>query len=464
MKKRIILLHSHIFKNAGSTIDAILKKNFNSCATFAESMDGQFISNEKIINSCLSNENIVSISSHKIRVPTVTHPDLHFISLVMLRNPLDRLGSIYSFYRRQESSVLQHECKLAQLLPFRDFVKVLIESGNDSSFANLQTKFFLNQGLGLSEETWPIAVMNFQEAICVGVVDKFNESIALWSKYLAHYFPAIDLSYQKMNTSVNRAATIEARITVLEEALGEELLDIFRKRNRFDYQLYGLASDRIERGSQTATVSLLQKNQTPSFIDDEAEVDACQVEPGRALTVELNLPSGPPLCCDKDGVKLIVPHASRNNEVPELGAEIIGCGLFDANNNPVYIVKQGQSVMVLLAITIKKNIIKPILGITVKDRLDNIIFGINTNYSSNKIEVLSGNCTNFYCFQFVVPPLNQGSYSITPAIAAGTQEHHIVIDIVDAAVLFFIPAMITPRLPGVLCIQDFRFSSHIGVT
>lgn len=467
MKKRIILLHCHIFKNAGSTIDETLKVNFNNSASFIESRDGQFIPNEKIISTCLADKNIVSLSSHKIRVPSPCHPDLHFIPLVMLRNPLDRLGSMYNFYRGQNSSILQHEYKLAQRLPFRDFVQVLLESGNDSSFANLQTQFFLGQGLGLSEETWPMAVVNFHEAACVGVVEKFDESMVLWSKYLAQYFAGIDFSYQKMNVSVDRAATMESRISVLEEALGEELLGIFRKRNQYDYQLYGLALDRVERelhglGDCCAEIATSCRfNKTP-VVGHEANIDDCQVKAVKAPTADTDSATGPPLCVDKEGMQVIIPRVCRNNEVLEQGAVIIGCGLFDANNQPIYIAKQGQNVMVLLAVSSFQVIENPITGITVKDHSGKTILAMNSSFSSNKLETIPKNSTNVYCFQFVMPPLNQGSYSITPAIAYGTQEHHHVLDAVDDAVIFFIPAMINPRMPGVLYLQDFKFSISDG--
>lgn len=462
MKKRTILLHSHIFKNAGSTIGGILKANFSDRATFLKSKNGQFISNEKIISTCLADEDLIAISSHKMRVLPPQHPNLHFVPLVMLRNPLDRLGSIYHFYRAQKSSFPQHECKLAQRLPFKDFVKVLVDSGNDSSFANLQTQLFLGMGLGLSKETWPTAVMNFQSTACVGVVEKFNESMVLWSKHLAQYFATIDFSYKKMNVSKNRAQTEDERISVLEEALGEELLDVFRKRNQYDYQLYGLALERIERelcaiGACHAEIASFSRSDKTPPIENEVQSAFDQVVPDNVLKANTNLVAEPPLCLDKDGVKLIIPRTTHNHEALRPGTVIVGCGLFDANNQETRILKQGQSVSVLIAVNFSKNTNNPIIGITVKDSFENIIFGMNTNYYSNQVKVTTGEYTTFYCFQFIVPPLNQGSYSITPAIAVGTQEQHSVLDVADDAIIFFIPAMINPRLPGVLYLQDFKF-------
>ena len=465
MKKRIILLHSHIFKNAGSTIDEILKVNFNNCAAFIESRDGQFITNKKIIDTCIADKNIISLSSHKIGLPPPHHPDLHFIPLLMLRNPLDRLGSMYNFYRAQKSSFVQHECKLAQRLPFKEFVQVLVESGNDSSFANLQAQFFLGEGLGLSEETWPIVVKNFKESTCVGVVEKFAESLGLWSKYLAQYFASIDFTYQKRNVSVNRAATMEARIAVLEEVLGEELLAIFRQRNQYDYQLYDLALDRVGRelldlGDCCAEqIPSCRINKTPSG-DDQHKIDACQVKPAKEVTAYMDTPAVPPLCLDKNGVQVIIPRMHRKEEALEQkAAMIIGCGFFDSKYQPLYIAKQGQEVMVLLAVSACQDIEKTIIGITVQNRLGETILAMNSNYSPTKALSIKGNSTNFYCFQFIMPPLNQGSYSITPAIACGTQEQHNVLDLLDDAVIFFIPAVSNPRMPGVLYLQDFNFSS-----
>lgn len=467
MVKRTIVLHCHIFKNAGSTIDKILKSNFKNYASSIESIDDDFVPNEKIIAACLSDENIVSVSSHKIRAIPPLHSGLHFIPLVMVRNPLDRLGSIYNFYRGHATASAQHEYKLALRLPFKDFVQVLIESGNDSSFANLQAQFFLGQGLGLSDETWPMAALNFQKASCVGVVEKFDESMLLWAKYLAQYFTGLDFSYQKMNVSKDRPATLVARIAVLEEALGEELLDIFHERNRYDYQLYGLALDRVRREMDVlddcfAGVATSCSFKKTSSVPEESQSVDCHIKSSRVVASDPYSDPGPPLCLDKDGGQVIIPRICRNKEILEQGAVLIGCGLFDTNDQPVYIAKQGQTVIVILAVKSFQALDNPIAGISVKDHLGKTIFEMNSNFSVDKVGEILENSTIFYTFQFVMPPLNQGSYSITPAIALGTQENHHVLDVVDDAVIFFISAMISPRLPGVLYLQDFKFSIFGG--
>lgn len=464
MKQRIIILHSHIFKNAGSTIDSILKSNFNNSASFIESSDGQFIPTEEIINTCLTNKDIVSISSHKIGLPPPLHPDLHFIPLVMLRNPLDRLGSIYSFYRTQRSPTPRHECMLAKRLHFRDFVRILIESENDSSFANLQTQFFLGNSMGLSEETWPKVVKNFQSAFCVGVVDKFDESLMLWSKYLSQYFTSLNFTYQKRNVSLNRASAMTARISDLEDALGEELLSTFCKRNQYDYQLYNLALDRVKREihsfgeCNTKTVTNFHINEIP-LVENENKIDVCQIKSTQAIIVDTNPVTESPLYFLKNGAQITIPPAHRDKAVLKNGAIIVGCGLFDEKNQPILIVNQGQEVVFLMAVRSDQVIDKPIIGITVTNHLRETMFTTNSNFSQYKTKKIIENSTNFYCFQFIMPPLNQGSYSVSPAIAMGTQEEHTVIDVVNDAIFFFIPAMSHPRLPGVLYLQDVTLSS-----
>lgn len=469
MEKRVILLHCHIFKNAGSTIDEILKRNFGHSARFKESNDGQFLSSETIVNSCLADSEIRSLSSHKIALLPPRHPQILFIPLVMIRNPLDRLGSIYSFYRRQKSSFTNHECTLAKRLSFKEFVEIHLHSGNDSSFANLQTQFFLEPGVGLSEKTWPLAEKTFLESPCVGLVEKFDESMVLWAEYLTAYFTGFDFSYLKANASGGRANKLDTRLAELEASLGEVLCNDFRERNEFDYRLYSLASEKVDREISKVDdffekLRLYRMENKSEFSEQRAKDWQPRASNGSLVETSATCSlTETPILLEVDGAQLIIPRISREKENLNLEAEIIGCGLFDRENKQLLIAEHGKKVAVWIAVTSKENVQHPIVGITLRNRLGETILAMNSNYSPNKMPEFLKASISFYCFQFIMPPLNQGSYSIAPAIAVGTQDQHAVLGVVEEAVIFFIPAMSHPRLPGVLYLQDATFFSCEGI-
>jgi hypothetical protein len=71
VKTRSIILHYHIFKNAGSTIQWILEKNFHrSFSTLHETDIEAVVSNDEIILFAQEHPEIVALASHHFRLPS----------------------------------------------------------------------------------------------------------------------------------------------------------------------------------------------------------------------------------------------------------------------------------------------------------------------------------------------------------------------------------------------------------
>lgn len=73
-----------------------------------------------------------------------------------------------------------------------------------------------------------------------------------------------------------------------------------------------------------------------------------------------------------------------------------------------------------------QNMTSPIVGFVVKDRLGQALFGDNTylSFMDKPVHAMSGQILQAQ-FQFVMPRLMNGEYTLTVAIADGTQEEHI---------------------------------------
>ncbi len=73
-----------------------------------------------------------------------------------------------------------------------------------------------------------------------------------------------------------------------------------------------------------------------------------------------------------------------------------------------------------------KEIYRPIIGFQFKDRLGQVIFSDNTflSYREEHLTIKAGNTFNAR-FAFRLPILPSGDYSISPAVAEGTQEDHV---------------------------------------
>src|SRR5262245_50872737 len=99
MAKHII--HYHIYKNAGSSIDWLLQNSFGpSWATFegAHATDIQMA--QRLSAFLASRPDIRAVSSHLARPPLPFPGDK---AIVMIRHPIDRVMSVYAFARKDTS-------------------------------------------------------------------------------------------------------------------------------------------------------------------------------------------------------------------------------------------------------------------------------------------------------------------------------------------------------------------------
>ncbi|MEC5216762.1 lipopolysaccharide transport system ATP-binding protein [Actimicrobium sp. GrIS 1.19] len=107
-------------------------------------------------------------------------------------------------------------------------------------------------------------------------------------------------------------------------------------------------------------------------------------------------------------------------------ATIESVRLLDENHVPLSWVVGGEDVILEISCRANKEILTPIIGFQFKDRLGQVIFSDNTFlvYKNKLLSTASGEQI-VASFMFRLPVLPSGDYSISPAIAEGTQEEHV---------------------------------------
>ena len=108
------------------------------------------------------------------------------------------------------------------------------------------------------------------------------------------------------------------------------------------------------------------------------------------------------------------------------GAKIISTALLTENGEPASWLIGGEIVTLKVICEANENIVAPIIGFILKDRLGQMVFGDNTflTYQSAQISVKAKQQFTAF-FEFRLPLLPTGDYSISVAIAEGTQENHV---------------------------------------
>ena len=119
------------------------------------------------------------------------------------------------------------------------------------------------------------------------------------------------------------------------------------------------------------------------------------------------------------------------------GAQIHDVGLLDENEHPLAWIVGGEKVTLRVLVRAYQDLDSPIIGFFVKDRLGQALFGDNTflSYSEQRAHCKAGELIQAE-FVFYIPLLPSGEYSITIAIANGTQEIHEQHHWIHDAVLF----------------------------
>lgn len=141
-----------------------------------------------------------------------------------------------------------------------------------------------------------------------------------------------------------------------------------------------------------------------------------------------------------------IAHNNRR-EIPVVPKEIIikgtkeaiitNCGLFDGNGILVEDIEPMQKLTLISVVNFKNPVEHPIYGITMRDRLGNVVLEMNSEMMKQSLSVAEGEME--YRLEFLLPPLNKGEYTLAVAVAKGYQEEHVQLCWLDDVCIFKVP-------------------------
>lgn len=240
---RHILLHGHIFKNAGTTLDWSLQRCFGQ--DFLDHRDDQSMRRggaDCLASLVAEHPGLRALSSHHLSRELPELPQVRLHPLFLVRHPLLRVRSVYDFERRQDATTLG--AQMAKQLDFRDYVAWRMRPDVPGTIRNYQT-FYLARGSvegrrpGRNLAGFELALAYVRQAPLVGVVELYDESMALFEHRLRRAFPQIDLAYVRQNSSgaADGTAPPERRLAELLVELGD-LAQVVIDQNSYDLALY----------------------------------------------------------------------------------------------------------------------------------------------------------------------------------------------------------------------------------
>lgn len=251
--KREVIVHYHIFKNAGWSVEKALETALGGAVGSIHGPDPwSVITSGELTEYILSNLHVSAVTSHHLRPPLPQDDSLDIYPIIFLRHPVDRVGSAYEFERRcageglgskvakekDFAGYIRWRLSSDYALPVRDFQVISLSSAQLGNIAPLQAR---PDASHLEE-----AVKFIESLPCFGIVERYEESAMRFERFLEPHFPGLKLSGKRHNVSENRAETLSDRITAIEKSLGKELYAELLRENALDIQLYERAVSLFE--------------------------------------------------------------------------------------------------------------------------------------------------------------------------------------------------------------------------
>jgi Sulfotransferase family len=244
---RAVLIHYHIFKNAGTTVESVLAENFGEgFATLDSSDPAGILCSEDFLRFVQSHPDIRAVSSHTLPPPKPNVPGLVFLDVILIRNPIDRLISTYEFYRRSEFGIDSSLSMMAKKLDMPQFFTHLIESY--PHLVNNAQVNYLNGGRKISREPdLKRAVAIIKRSSVVGTTELFDVCMVTAEHILQAHFRPLDFSYVPQNVSPGRARDLGSRLERARTVCGEHLYERLLNLNRLDFALLDIVTDETRR-------------------------------------------------------------------------------------------------------------------------------------------------------------------------------------------------------------------------
>jgi hypothetical protein len=245
---RFVILHYHIFKNAGSTIEEILERSFGEGFARFDTLEREArVLSEDLLYALERNPHWKAVSSHQIRYPVPKASGLLFFDLCFLRDPIDRIRSMYDYFRMKPApgDIIS---KLANEAGLGEFIAGLIERF-PLYVENVQVNLLARGGdSGHPEEKdLELAIDRMLKVSFLGVVDCFKKSVIAGQHFLSPVFPALNCDQPPVNVSRGWGTSPAARIAKLRDACENRVYAELLKMNALDKELVERARTEVER-------------------------------------------------------------------------------------------------------------------------------------------------------------------------------------------------------------------------
>jgi hypothetical protein len=263
MLKKKYLVHSHIFKNAGTSLHHFLKKilgsrNVLDIESLSKNYFNRSISSHEAKSIMKDNAHIICFTGHHL--PII--PDEEFINIIPLREPIKRSLSVYEYELIQGKKGFKNlgPVNAVKLSPKEYFLwRLGLSKGYDqngirsnmqpknSVISNYQTAFILGykdyKNIDLIDDHFLMSKELISKFCTPFIIEKMTSSIALLLNSLNDFEIRKDINFPFAN--VNNNLKDKNYEEELKSLIGGEVFEILVERNKYDYLIHSFVGTKL---------------------------------------------------------------------------------------------------------------------------------------------------------------------------------------------------------------------------
>lgn len=260
---RHILLHTHIFKNAGSTVEATLEHHFG--ASYSTNFNPSGLPEGRVYLNDLyqhlkKHPHIKALSSYQFfgrdfnedlekQLFLEAEKQFHFHDVIIIRHPITRLASMYVYFRTMPLTEEPLHA-IALKSSFHEFLNALI-GYHPNIVINPQTTLFSgdNYGAPPSSENLERALARLKQATVLGTVEEYDKTMVVAEYFLQPLFRDIQLHYPRHENASNRTLLpgYNGSLESIKEILGASYFSDLCDLNHLDIELWHAVSKELRR-------------------------------------------------------------------------------------------------------------------------------------------------------------------------------------------------------------------------
>ncbi len=250
MESRKVILHYHLFKNAGTSIDYMLKDSFGEAWKSYDlpSSPNSLITAEEMKELILNEPSIIAWSSHQVVPPLPKIQGVEVYPIVFIRHPIDRARSAYLFEWQK-----QKDLNKPPVGTFAEYIAHKFKAPRRNAIENFQTlrlshpfsKRLREYGEGTDQEYIEGAKKFLSSLPFFGIVERYDQSIKKLNNWLSPHFPELKANVYQKNVLQDKTLPLKQRISAIKEELGVEAFRELRERNSLDLELYSFSAKHI---------------------------------------------------------------------------------------------------------------------------------------------------------------------------------------------------------------------------